>query len=381
MGTARADDADGDLATVRNEQAPNAHDGSGSTRISRAWWCANSPSPRKISVTVPSHARSDGVEQLHRLDEPDDAVRLDAGADLREGRVARLGRPVERSRKRCPHVVLALAAGRFRGGRRTGHSRPGGYLRHQCRPARHRRLLGPAAAGHAAEREREAVGAQVQLVEPRLIEQAEDLEHVCVAERHVPREGGGSPLSDAEEPHHERERRLAATVGDRLRPCEPGRGDGARLHDEEAVREAAVPGNRPLDVLPGAKVPLDAAAQLDERDELLLAEARLTAPLLGHVRACRPAPAGIGEVLDVLARDRAAEQLARDLRDDVLVRRHVAADDTEPEPQAALIATTLGSPVTGLHVNITPDTSASTISCTTTPIAGALSRSRAGPGR
>ena len=39
----------------------------------------------------------------------------------------------------------------------------------------------------------------------------------------------------------------------------------------------------------------------------------------------------------------------------------------------------LGSPLTGLHVNSTPETSASTISCTATPIAGSspsLSRAR-----
>ena len=41
-----------------------------------------------------------------------------------------------------------------------------------------------------------------------------------------------------------------------------------------------------------------------------------------------------------------------------------------PSPQLALIATTLGSPVSGLHVNITPETSALTIACTATPIAG-----------
>ena len=33
----------------------------------------------------------------------------------------------------------------------------------------------------------------------------------------------------------------------------------------------------------------------------------------------------------------------------------------------------LGSPLTGLHVNITPETSASTISWTATPIAGSSS--------
>ncbi len=44
----------------------------------------------------------------------------------------------------------------------------------------------------------------------------------------------------------------------------------------------------------------------------------------------------------------------------------------EPRPQLALMATMLGSPLTGLQVNITPATSASTISCTATPIASAV---------
>ena len=35
-----------------------------------------------------------------------------------------------------------------------------------------------------------------------------------------------------------------------------------------------------------------------------------------------------------------------------------------------MIATVLGSPVTGLQVNSTPETSASTIRCTVTPISG-----------
>src|SRR3954463_2599901 len=42
-----------------------------------------------------------------------------------------------------------------------------------------------------------------------------------------------------------------------------------------------------------------------------------------------------------------------------------------PSPHDASIATTLGSPLTGLHVNMTPDTAASTMSCTVTPISGA----------
>ena len=87
----------------------------------------------------------------------------------------------------------------------------------------------------------------------------------------------------------------------------------------------------------------------------------------------------VGHVLDGLVAEPFAHDLTRDLADQIVVGRHLAADDGRPRPQLALIATMLGSPLTGLQVNITPETLASTISCTATPIAGvagAPSRSR-----
>ena len=100
-------------------------------------------------------------------------------------------------------------------------------------------------------------------------------------------------------------------------------------------------------------------ADLDERRERGIVQARSRAKILRHL-----GPLGTvlpGHVPDCLLGDLPAHDLAGDLVDQEVVGRHLAADDREPEPQLALIATTLGSPLTGLHVNMTPDTSASTI--------------------
>ena len=102
-----------------------------------------------------------------------------------------------------------------------------------------------------------------------------------------------------------------------------------------------------------------------------LVEAGLLAPLRGDLHANRSAPGRVGHVLDLLRAHRPADDLARDLADEVVVRASSRRRRPRcPSPQLALTATMLGSPLTGLQVNITPETSASTICWTVTPIAG-----------
>ncbi len=156
---------------------------------------------------------------------------------------------------------------------------------------------------------------------------------------------------------------------------------GPRLHDEQRVRAAAA-GDRPLDVLVAAEVALDAAPELDEARERRRVQARHVAQLLGHVdRAPRRGARSSGTYCTSLwlTCSRTTSPVT------LLTRKSsgVTSPPTtaRPRPQLALIATTLGSPFSGLHVNITPDTAASTISWTVTPIAGACDgEARAEPG-
>ena len=79
---------------------------------------------------------------------------------------------------------------------------------------------------------------------------------------------------------------------------------------------------------------LDPAARVDERAEGVVVEAALRAPLRRHVDADGAAAAGVRHVLDVLGVDVLAHDLARHLADEVVVGRHLAADDREAEPPA-----------------------------------------------
>jgi hypothetical protein len=116
-------------------------------------------------------------------------------------------------------------------------------------------------------------------------------------------------------------------------------------------------------------VALHPPADVDQRPG---AAARGTRPpaLLGYLPPNGAAAALVGHVLDLFR----VHVLADDLAVTLLTRKSsgVTSPPTtaSPRPQLALIATMLGSPLTGLQVNITPETSASTICWTATPIAG-----------
>ena len=151
------------------------------------------------------------------------------------------------------------------------------------------------------------------------------------------------------------------------RPWRDGR-HGPRLEQVEL----AVAVDRPLDVLVAAEVPLDATADVEQRGQLGVVEAGDPLALLGPRRRASPRRRRIGEVLDAFG------ATVRCSTSPVTLLTRYSSGVTSPpttarpRPQLALTATLLGSPVTGLQVNITPETSASTICWTVTPIAAAL---------
>ena len=85
--------------------------------------------------------------------------------------------------------------------------------------------------------------------------------------------------------------------------------------------------DRPLDVLRLPVVRLDATPELGQPADLLVAQARLRAQLLGHVARDRRRGRRVCDDLGRLRADLAAHDLARHLRDEERVGRDLAADD------------------------------------------------------
>jgi len=101
-----------------------------------------------------------------------------------------------------------------------------------------------------------------------------------------------------------------------------------------------------------AEVALDTPSDLYERGELHLAQAGLVSPLRRDLRTHGAATGGVGDVLHVLRAHRPAYDLARDLADQVVVRRHLAAHDRDAEPPARVErhhARVAGDGVAGEH--------------------------------
>ncbi len=168
-------------------------------------------------------------------------------------------------------------------------------------------------------------------------------------------------VAGAERAHDQRHRRDALWA---LRLL--ARGDRAGLEHEQRRRRGRSPTRRPggRRSAPG---PLRARSTSARRRS----SSRHAAPArdASTAIATGPVAVGVGNVLEPLVADRATHRLAGDLADQVLSGVTSPPTTLRPSPQLASIATTLGSPLTGLHVNSTPDTAASTISCTVTPIA------------
>ena len=144
--------------------------------------------------------------------------------------------------------------------------------------------------------------------------------------------------------------------------------DGARLeHEQLAVLQ------RPLDVLRAAEALLEVDADLREADELRLVEG-LGLAALGRQRLLADAAARVAD--DRVRLGMQARALEPPVPgEDVVVG--VSCPDTTPSPSPKTASTTMRSrrPFVGSTVNRTPDTSGSTIRCTTT----AIPRSRSDP--
>ena len=221
------------------------------------------------------------------------------------------------------------------------------------------RARGPSRLDRLADVEGERLRLELELLVLRLVDQPQDLADVVVAQRHQRRSPAPkvSITSEIAEPDAGGARRARAVTGRACRACS---GAGAAL-------------DRPLDVLVRAEVALDALRRAStSAASCVVVEAGRLAPLGRHLDPHGAAAAGVDHVLDVLRADRPADDLAGHLADEVVVGFVSPPTTASPRPQLALTATMLGSPLTGLQVNMTPETSASTIFWTVTPIAASV---------
>ena len=200
----------------------------------------------------------------------------------------------------------------------------------------------------------EVRGLHAQLVQVRFVDQPQDLADVVVGERHQ----GFLPT-----PKVPITRSIAdfGATGSRRGATVTGR--DCRTNSSPSPRD------RPLDVLMAAEVPLDAAGDLGERVQLRVVETRRR-PGGSAATSTRSAPSSPAHVLDPLGRRPSLKHLTGDLAERYSSGVTSPPTTASPSPQLAFTATLLGSPLTGLQVNMTPETEASTITWTVTPIAG-----------
>ena len=331
---AGAHDPHGDLAAVGHEHARDRHD-AGSTRNSGAPYSTSSAFSAHTSTTVPRHPGLDRVHHLHDLDQAHDGVGLDARADLHERRGARRLGAVEGAEHR--RVDRHRAVG--------GRSAP----RAPATGRRRRRRRGVAALRRGAP-PRRTCSLKLRRLDPQLVE------------RRTRRSAAGSRGRPRRVRRHAqlRRRRAEGAHHQRRSPTPAARAGLALPRRAVTGRDWRTNSRRRRGAIAHStswwppKWRSTRRADVDQRQRAARRRGRpRRRRSSGTSTRTVPGAVRVRDVLDVLGGDRRGAATSRV----TLLTRYssgVTSPPTtaSPRPQLALTATVLGSPLTGLQVNM-----------------------------
>ena len=245
---------------------------------------------------------------------------------IRQTTVSRLDARADVDERRRPGRLGAVEGAEHRRRRSWRHAVRRAALRRR-RPAARAALRRPVAASPHVERE--PLGLDAELLDLGLVDQPEDLADVVVAQRH--RDSGSLAVAGRRRTCPARATAPSRTAfGARSGTVVTGRAWSTTSASGSARPRAIAHSTswwEPKWRSTRRATSTSAASCASPRHALV-------APLGRHLDPHGAATGGVGHVLDVLRVHRAAHDLAGHLADQVVVRRHLAADDGDPEAPA-----------------------------------------------